>query len=63
MSVVYTSIPGDYTKISSFGSGKDTIRDYLVPKGDDVESEVLNEKLIGTVYVQTYFCDAHLLIH
>ena len=47
VSIVYTPIPGDFTKISSFGSGKDTIRDYLVPKGNDVESEVLNENLIG----------------
>lgn len=47
VSIVYTPIPGDFTKISSFGSGKDTIRDYLVPKGDDIESDVLNENLSG----------------
>ncbi len=63
VSVVYTPIPGDFTKISSFGTGKDTIRDYLVPKGDNVESEVLNEKLNGTGLLQAYFCNTHSLIH
>jgi len=32
VSVVITGIPGDFTKLGSFGTGKETIRDYLVPK-------------------------------
>jgi hypothetical protein len=54
VSIVYTPIPGDFTRISSFGSGKETIRDYLVPKGNDIESEVLNENLNGiTQYIHS----------
>ena len=32
VSVVITGIPADFTKLGSFGTGKETIRDYLVPK-------------------------------
>ena len=32
VTVVITGIPADFTKLGSFGTGKETIRDYLVPK-------------------------------
>ena len=57
VSIVITAIPGDFTKLGSFGTGKDTIRDYLVPKNvkDGVcFSEVLNENVKGETYSVEY---------
>ena len=57
ISVVISAIPGDYTKLGSFGTGKDTIRDYLVPKNvpDGVcVSNVLNENVKGETYTVEY---------
>jgi len=57
ISIVITAIPADFTKLGSFGTGKDTIRDYLVPKNvpDGVcTSNVLNENVKGETYVVEY---------
>lgn len=34
VSIVYTPIPADFSRLSSFGGGKDTIRQYLLPSGN-----------------------------
>lgn len=57
VSIVITGIPADYTKLGSFGGGKETIRDYLVPKnveGNVCTSEVLNENVRGDIYTVEY---------
>jgi hypothetical protein len=57
VSVVVTGVPGDFTKLGSFGTGKDTLRDYLVPKNVQngiCVSEVLNENVKGETYTVEY---------
>lgn len=55
VSVVFTPIPGDFTRLTSFGTGKDTIRDYLLPRGENVlNSQVLDEKVKGENYFIEY---------
>lgn len=57
ISIVISAIPGDYLRLGSFGTGKDTIRDYLVPKNvpDGVcVSNILNENIKGETYVVEY---------
>ena len=57
VSIVITAIPGDFTKLGSFGTGKETIRDYLVPKNvkDGVcFSDVLSENVKGEIYSVEY---------
>ena len=57
VSAVYTPIPADYNRISSFG-GLETIRQYLIPRGDGVKSTVLSEKLFGESYMAEYIVEA-----
>jgi PsbP len=40
VSVVYSPIPADYTRLTSFG-GKENIRSYVLPRGEGVTSEVI----------------------
>lgn len=48
----------DYTKLTSFGAGKDTLRQYLLPTGDGVTSEVINEFVKGETYTLEYIVSA-----
>ena len=58
VSIVYTPIPADFTRLTSFGGGKDTIREYLVPRGEGIETEVLDEKVKGEAYTIEYVVSA-----
>jgi hypothetical protein len=53
-SLVFTPIPADYTRLTSFGGGKETLREYLLPRGEGIEAEVLNEKVKGEIYTLEY---------
>jgi len=57
-SVVFTPIPADYTKLNSFGGGKETLRQYLLPTGENVESNVINENVKGDTYTLEYVVTA-----
>lgn len=46
VSIVFTPIPADYTKLNSFG-GKETIRQYLLPVGDGITTKLINEYIKG----------------
>ena len=56
LSLAFTPIPADYSYLSSFG-GKETLRQYLLPKGEDVHTDVLNEVLSGEKYFLEYVVD------
>lgn len=53
ISVVYTPIPADYTTINSFG-GKDSIRQYVLPKAEGIETKVIDERVKGDSYFLEY---------
>ena len=53
LSLVFTPIPADYTRLNSFG-GKETIKQYLIPKGPDIETNVISEAVAGDVYLVEY---------
>lgn len=57
VSVVFTPIPADYNRLNSFG-GKDTLRQYLLPAGEGVTTEVVQEKVYGETYTLEYIIDA-----
>ena len=46
VSIVFTPIPADYTKLNSFG-GKETIRQYLLPTGDGITTNLIDEHVKG----------------
>lgn len=52
-SLVFTPIPADYSRISAFG-GKENLRDYMVPKGEGVTTEIVSESLKGEAYSVEY---------
>lgn len=54
ISIVTTAVPGDFNKLGSFGQGKETIRDYMLPVIDGVSYQVLNEKVKGETYYIEY---------
>jgi len=58
VSVVISPVPGDYTRLTSFGQGKDTIRDYVLPSGEGVTTTILNEKVKGEAYYLEYVISA-----
>lgn len=57
-SIVFTPIPADYTRLNSFGGGQETIRQYLLPKGDGIETNVLKEYAKGDSYYLEYVVQA-----
>jgi hypothetical protein len=50
VSVAYTAIPGDFTKLSSFGD----LKSYLLPKGESVTTSLLSENTKGNAYSIEY---------
>lgn len=52
-SLVITAIPADYTRLTSFG-GKDTLREYLVPRGEGIGCTVVSEVIKGETYTLEY---------
>eukprot|EP01031_Cornospumella_fuschlensis_P031765 gene31765-38394_t len=53
VSIVYSPIAADFTKLGSLG-GKDALRLYLVPQGNGVTAEVLDERTSGDTYFVEY---------
>lgn len=53
VSIVYSPIAADFTKLTSLG-GKDALRLYLVPQGEGVTAEVLDERTYGDTYYVEY---------
>lgn len=46
-SLVISPIPADYTRLNSFGGGKETLREYLIPRGEGIDCTVVNEAIKG----------------
>ena len=59
VSLVFSPIPADYSKLTSFG-GKDTIRQYLLPSGDGISTKVVDEYIKGESYFLEYVVRAEL---
>jgi hypothetical protein len=54
VSLVFTAIPADFTRLSSFGN-KDTIRALILPKPvDGLQINQLNEAIKGEMYTTEY---------
>jgi len=53
VSVVYTPIPADFSRLTSFGD----LRGYLEPKGDGVETQVIGETSKGEKYTLEYISE------
>lgn len=49
-SIVFTPIPGDFTRLSSFGD----LHSYLVPKGEGITLDLIEEKTKGNAYILEY---------
>eukprot|EP01041_Mallomonas_annulata_P007763 gene7763-15884_t len=58
VSVVISPVPADYTKLTSVEVGKDTIRDYVLSKGEGVVSTIIDEKVKGDAYFLEYTVSA-----
>ena len=56
-SIVISPIPADYTKLDSFG-GKDNLRNYVLPSGEGVSTNVILEKVVGNAYYLEYTISA-----
>ena len=54
VSIVYTPIPADFAKLSSFGD----LQGYLIPKGEGVESKVLSQRIKGDKITLEYVTSA-----
>ena len=54
VSIVVTAIPADFTKLNSFGGGKDTLRQYLLPTGEGIETVLIDEAIKGENYYLEY---------
>ena len=54
VSVVYTPIPADFNRLTSFGD----LQGYLKPKGEGVETEVISEQSKGEKYTLEYISQA-----
>lgn len=50
VSVVYTPIPADFMRLSAFGD----IQQYLIPKGDGINTKVISESTKGETYTLEY---------
>ena len=55
VSLVFTPIPADFTRLTSFGG---SIREYLVPRGEGIECEIISEKTKGEQYTLEYIVSA-----
>ena len=53
VSLAYNPIPADFTRLTSFG-GSDSLRTFILPRGEGVETKVLNEKTKGETYFVEY---------
>jgi PsbP len=51
--LVFTPIPADYNRLSAFG-GKDRLRDYMIPQGEGVTTDIVGETLKGETYCVEY---------
>ena len=49
-SIVFTPIPADFNRLTAFGN----LRDYMIPKGEDIRTEVLSESTKGERYTVEY---------
>lgn len=47
---MFTPIPADFNRLTAFGN----LRDYMIPKGDDIRTEVLTESTKGEKYMVEY---------
>lgn len=54
VSVVVTAIPADFTKLNSFGGGKENIRQYVLPTGEGIETGLIDESVKGENYFLEY---------
>ena len=53
-SLVFTAIPADYTRLTSFGS-KDMLRDFVVPKAvDGLTTELISESTKGDDFTLSF---------
>lgn len=57
VSLVYTPVPADYNRITAFG-GKETLQQYLIPRGEGIKTTLLTEKMFGESYMAEYIIDA-----
>lgn len=53
VSLAYTPIPADFTRLTSFG-GADSLRAFILPRGEGVVTTVLGEKTKGETYFVEY---------
>lgn len=49
-SIVFTPVPADFNRLTAFGN----LRDYMIPKGEDIQTEVLSETTKGEKYSVEY---------
>ena len=54
VSIVYTPIPADFNRLSSFGD----IESYLIPKGDGISTEVVSQSTKGETFTLEYISEA-----
>lgn len=54
VSLVISPVPADFTRLTSFGGGKDTLQEYLIPRGEGIECKVLEEQVKGETYTLEY---------
>ena len=58
VSIVFTPIPADYTRLTSFGL-RDTIRSYVLPSGKEViDTKIIKEVIKGETYTLEYIINA-----
>ena len=58
VSLVFTPIPADFTRLTSFGGGKETLREYLVPRGEGIDAKIIDETIKGETYTLEYVVSA-----
>jgi hypothetical protein len=54
VSLVISPVPADFTRLTSFGGGKDTLQEYLIPRGDGIDCQVVGEMVKGETYTLEY---------
>ncbi len=57
ISLTFNPIPADYTRLTSFG-GKDSLRLYLLPRGEGVVTNLIEETIKGENYYLEYIVSA-----
>lgn len=53
ISLAYNPIPADFTRLTSFG-GADSLRAFILPRGEGVVTNVISEKTKGETYFVEY---------